>query len=88
MNHSLRKSTIVVLVTLALSILSIVIMTQQFAQASILDDWAQGRHDGRAQAKSDYPSFNNDCSGHITYCISFKNSYGDMWNHLNEVNKN
>jgi hypothetical protein len=26
-------------------------MTQQLAQASILDDWAQGRHDGRAQAK-------------------------------------
>jgi len=77
---------------LALSILSIVVVTQQLAQASITGDYAEGRSDGKSAARHDYNSgnsFDNSCSRPgISYCAGYKLGYDGVWSDLSDANSN
>jgi hypothetical protein len=92
MSNSFRNPTVIILVVLGLSILSIVVATQQLAQASIFGDYEEGRSDGKSAARNDYNSGNSYDSScprpGISYCAGYKLGYSGVWGDLSDANSN
>jgi hypothetical protein len=90
MNKSTKQSIVLSVMTM-LVVVSIIATQQQAAYAGLLDSYAQGRQDGRDQAKQDFNSNNgpnNNCpQPGIMYCVGFKLAYNSMWNKLLDVNQ-
>lgn len=83
---------VMISVVLALSILSIFVTTQQSAQAGIIGDYEDGKHDGKSAARNGYNSGNSYDSScprpGISYCLGYKLGYSGVWGDLSDANSN